>query len=449
MKIYVRSFLLIIAITSLVNVHVVAQEQYSFTIQEAITYALKYQANVQNAELETRVAKAKINELVGVGLPQVEASAELNRFFEVPTSFFPASFSGGPEGEYLPVQFGQPYTGLARFTATQLVFDGSYIAGLQASRAYLDLARKDLTRTRIETAIAVSQAYYLVLVNREALNEFESELERIEKLRDDTKALYENGFVEKTDYDRIVLNYNISSNARNKLSRSVEISENLLKFQMGLDQYAEIELTEKLEDISTSPMESYSDTVDYRNRIEYSIIQSQYELARLDVKNFKASRLPSIGLFGSLGWNSSRNEFSFFNSEYKWYPQSVVGVQMNLSIFGGFKKNAQVQQAELQMLKVENSIRVLEDNINREYQNAMASYLNALDDLETQKENRELARELARVSKIKYDTGIGSSLEVVDAESSLREAESNYFQALFNAYSAKLELDRTAGTITY
>jgi outer membrane protein TolC len=122
---------------------------------------------------------------------------------------------------------------------------------------------------------------------------------------------------------------------------------------------------------------------------------------------------------------------------------------MSVSIFGGFKKNAQVKQAELNMLKVENSIRVLEDNINREYQNAMASYLNALDDLETQKENRELARELARVAKIKYDTGIGSSLEVVDAETSLREAESNYFQSLFNAYSAKLELDRTAGVISY
>jgi outer membrane protein len=443
-------FATIVVLSVLLTItHTNAQESYSFTIQEAVTYALKNQANVKNAELDTQVAKAKVNELIGLGLPQVDAKVELNRFFDVPTSFFPAEFAGGEEGVYLPLQFGQPYTGQAGFTATQLLFDGSYIAGLQASRAYVELSRKDLTRARIETAIAVSQAYYLVLVNKEAIKEMVTEVERIAKLKDDTKALYENGFVEKMDYDRIVLNYNIANNAKNNITRSIVISENLLKFQMGMDQKANLILTEDIEEISVSAFESYNDTVDYRNRIEYSILKSQYNLSTINVKNFRASRLPSMGLFGSLGWNASRNEFTFFNSEYKWFPSSVVGVQMSMNIFGGFKKNAQVQQAKLNMMKVENSIKVLEDNIDREYQNARASYLNAMSDFDTQKENRELAKELARVSKIKYDTGVGSSLEVIDAESSLRESEANYFQALFNLYTAKLELDRTAGLIQY
>ena len=426
-----------------------SQGSYSLNIKEAVDFALVNQANVKNAELETRVAKARVNELIGIGLPQVNASGELIQYFDVPTSFFPAEFSGGPANVYLPVQFGQPYTGQAGFSASQLLFDGSYIAGLKASRAYVELSRKDLSRAKIETAIAVSQAYYLVLVNKEAAKELLTEVERIQKLKDDTKKLYENGFVEKTDYDRIVLNYNISKNASNQVTRSIGISENLLKFQMGMDQQASLTLTEELDDINITTLEAYNDTVDYRNRIEYSIIQSQYRLSIIDVQNFKSSRYPSLNLFGSLGWNASRNDFNFFNSDYKWYPASLVGLQMNVTIFGGLQKHSQIQQAKLNMMKVENSIQVLEDNIDREYQNARSSYLNAIGELETQKENRELAKELSRVSKIKYDTGIGSSLEVVDAESSLREAEASYFQALFNTYASKLELDRTAGLIKY
>ncbi len=426
-----------------------AQYTFAFSIDEAVTYALENQATVKNAQLETQIAEARVNELIGVGLPQVNASAEMIRYFEVPTSFFPASFSGGPEDVYLPVQFGQPYTAQAGFQASQLIFDGSYIVGLQASRTYSELSRKDLSRARIETAIAVKQAYYLVLVNREAFKELENEVTRIEKLRDDTKALYDNGFVEKTDHDRIVLNYNIANNGKVKVERSVDIAMNLLKFQMGMDQNAKLILTETLDDIDPQTAIAYADTVDYRNRIEYSILQTQHRLAALDVRNYNASRLPSLGLFGSLGWNASRNEFTFFKTGESWYPASLVGVQLNMNIFGGFKKNAQVQQAKLNVLKVENGLQTLENNIDREYQNARLSYLNALNDYITQKENRELARELSRVAKVKYDTGVGSSLEVVDAESSLRESEANYYQALFSAYVAKLELDRTAGLIIY
>jgi outer membrane protein len=220
-----------------------------FTVQQAIEYALKNETNVKNAQIETQIAQAKINELIGVGLPQVKGSADINKFIEIPTSFVPGEFFGGEPGTYAPVQFGQNYSASAGLSASQLLFDGSYLVGLQASRTYADLSRKGLQQSKIDVAVNVSKAYYFVLVAEERFKQLESDIQRIAKLKSDTKALFDNGFVEKIDYDRVELNYNLLESARNQTKRVVENSYLLLKFQMGMDLKTPITLTEKIEDV--------------------------------------------------------------------------------------------------------------------------------------------------------------------------------------------------------
>jgi outer membrane protein len=425
------------------------QANYSFNVQQAVEFALKNQVNVKNAELDARIAVAEKNEVIGIGLPQIRGTADINHFIEIPTSFVPAEFFGGDAGTYAAVQFGQKYSASAGVSATQLLFDGSYIVGLQASDVYTDLSRKNLQRSKIETAVEVSKAYYLVLVSRERFKQLEQDLERVKKLKEDTKALYDNGFVEKIDHDRVELSYNILLSAKNQTERSLLAVERLLKFQMGMDVNAKLELTENITDVVYDATVLSMDSVNYTNRIEYSILQTSHRLSELDVKRYRFSRLPSLVLFGNVSANASRNEFDIFDTDKRWYPTAIVGASLSVPIFGGFQIHSREQQAKLSKQKIENAQYLTEQSINMEFKNAKVTMQNSLEELDTQKKNRELARDVVRVSKIKYDQGVGSNLEVVDAESSLREAETNYYSALFNAMVSKIELDKSLGNIKY
>jgi outer membrane protein len=420
-----------------------------FTLQQAVEFALKNHLNIKNGEIDVEIAKARINELVGVGLPQVTGNAEINKYIELQTQFIPAEFFGGEPGTYAPVQFGQDYSATAGISASQLLFDGSYLIGLKATKIYAELSKKLLTQSKIDVAANVSKAYYYVLVARERLTQLEADLERLNKLKSDTRAMLDNGFIEKIDYDRVELSYNLLESARNQTRRMADNSYNLLRFQMGMSLKSEIELTEKIQDVNLESALVSAEPVDWKSRIEYDVMQTRYVLTGLDHKRYKSLRYPSLVLFGGLSANASRDDFTIFDPGYKWYPSSLVGVSLTMPIFGGFQKSAQVKQAYLTNKKIENALFTLEQSITLEHQSAITNLQNSLDRLQTQTKNRELARDIARVSKIKYDQGVGSNLEVIDAETSLREAESNYYTSLLEAIVAKIDVDKASGKLKY
>lgn len=426
-----------------------ASQPVSLTVKQAVEYALKNQKDVQNASLDVEIAKARSNELIGIGLPQINANADFNRFLEIPTQFVPGEFFGGQPGEYAPVQFGQEYTAAAGFYGSQLLFDGSYLVGLKASKVYTELSRKNLDQSKIDVAVNVMKAYYLVLVAEERFKQLTSDLARLAKLKDDTRALFDNGFVEKIDYDRIELNYNLVESSKNQIQRAAETSYLLLKFQMGMDLKTPVTLAENINDLNVDINLLEKETVDYNNRIEYSILKTQFELTGLDTKRYKSLRWPTLRLNGNYYANASRNEFNFFDPSYKWYPSSILGASIQMPIFNGFVIKHQVSQAKLANQKVANTILKVEQGIEMEFQQVLTALKNNLDKLSTQSKNRDLAREISRVSKIKYDQGVGSNLEVIDAENSLREAETNYYTALLEAILAKIDLEKAKGTIQY
>jgi len=426
-----------------------SQPGATYTLVQAIDYAIKNQVDIKNAELETSIAKARTNELIAIGLPQVDASADVNKFLEIPTQFVPGEFFDGEPGTYAPVQFGQAYSASAGFTASQLLFDGTYLVGVKASKTYVDLARKGVSRTKIETAVNVSKAYYYVLVAEERFKQLTSDLARLGKLKDDTKAFYDNGFVEKIDYDRIELSYNLVESALAQTERFVSNSYNLLKFQMGMDLKTEISLAESIDNINFDPAVLHEDSVNVESRIEYSILQTQYKLADYDLHRYKTSRWPSLVAFGNYTTNASRNEFDFLDTGQKWYPSSMIGAKISIPIMGGFKIGHQVKQAELSKKQVENSFYQVEQSIKLEHQNALNTLKSNIEKLQTQDKNRNLAREISRVSKIKYEQGVGSNLEVIDAEASLRESETNYYLALLETIISKIDLDKALGNFKY
>jgi outer membrane protein TolC len=421
----------------------------SMNISEAVAFAISNHPDIKNANLEIAIAQAKINELVAVGLPQVNLSADLNKFVEIPTSFVPAEFFGGAPGTYAPVQFGQPWSSSAGINASQLMFDGSYLIGVKATRIYAELSKKTAEQLKIEMAVNVTKSYFMVLVVKEKLKQLNGDLGRLDKLRKDTKVLYEKGFVEKVDLDRLDLNYNLLETAINQASRMVMDGTNLLKFQMGLDLATELTLTEPVPDASAFSSMVETTAIDYQSRIEFSILETQYTLSELDLKRYKSMQWPTLVAFGSYSANASRNEFNIFQSGYRWYPTAIVGASVKMPIFGGLKNRYQISQAKLRMDMVENGSVKLEQGIELEYRTAVSNMNKGIEDLKIQQKNRDLAREIVRIAKVKYDKGVGSSLEIVEAESTLRESETNYFSALLSAAIAKVELEKAMGKLKF
>lgn len=439
-----------IAILMALHLHANAQEKqapYAFSLQQAIEYANQNQANVLNAAIDQEIAQKKVNELTGVGLPQISGEFDIKKFVKIPTTFIPAEFFGGDPGTFAPVQFGQSYSATAGVSASQLVFDGSYLVGLQAAKTYAELSRKSLQQSKIETAAQVSKAYYTVLVNREYLALLNANVERIKKARDDTKAMFDNGFVEKIDYDRLEVTYNNVLVEKQKTENSIKITEALLKFQMGMNANTELTLTDKLEDIVFDEAITMQDGVNYESRIEYSILQTNRHLQELDLKKNRFQYLPSLVAYGTFSYNASRDKFDIFDSDKRWYPTAIIGATLSVPIFDGLQKNARIQQSKLTLKKIDNGFKSLEQAIAVELTTAKTSLQNSISTLQFQKKNRELADEVAHVSKIKYDQGVGSNLEVVTAETSLKEAQTNYYGALFDALVAKVNYLKATGTL--
>ncbi|MDX2246416.1 MAG: TolC family protein [Bacteroidia bacterium] len=438
-------------------------QEYAYTLEECITYAIENNKTIQNARFDEYISAAKVKEILSLGYPQISGAADLQYFVELPTSILPGIFNpetdpvtgepiidpvtGEPvPGAPIPLQFGFPWNANLGFSANQLVFDGTYFIGLKASKTFVELAEKNTDRTREETALAVSKAYFQALIAGEQMNLLDANISRVEKLFEETRALNEEGFVEKIDVDRLEINYTNLKLEKARIGRYAEMSMNLLKFQMGLPIQTKLTLTETAEELKARPIAALEES-DFRveNRVEYSILQTQQMLENYNLRRYRAGYIPSLYAFGSYQWNAQRNEFNLFNTNESWYPVSVVGLKLNVPIFDGFQKRQQVQQSMLALKKIENGFSMLEQSIALEVSSSHANLLNAYQTLETSEQNKELAQRVYAVSQVKYKEGVGSSLEVNEAESQLKMAESAYLNGLFEFFMAKIDLQKARG----
>ncbi|MFM6953694.1 MAG: TolC family protein [Sphingobacteriaceae bacterium] len=419
---------------------------YSFTLPQAIEYAFKNQSTVLNAQLDEQIAKNTVKQTTGIGLPQVSGSFSFQDFLKLPTSLLPGDFFGQP-GTQVPVQFGVKYQSALGLEASQLLFDGSYLVGLRAAKTYKELSVRNSKRTKIETAVAVSKAYYSVLVSNEQLGLLDANLIRLHKSLHDIEAYYKNGLVEKVDVDRLHVLTNNLETERENVVRLLALNTNLLKFQMGMPIESSLTLSDSITALNLKAEVLVSDSLAYKNRVEFSLGQTQKKLNELSLKRYKSEFLPSIVAFGSTSKSYQNNSFSDLYSKY--YPTSLVGLKLSLPIISGGQRIYKVKNARLEVQKSANDLANLKNGINLEIDQAKTNYLNGLQSLENQKRNMELSKEVLRVSKVKYEQGVGSSLEVTAAETSLKESQNNYINALYESLINKVNLDRALGRINY
>jgi outer membrane protein len=450
------------------------QPSQVFTLEQCVTYAIENSVNVKNAVIDEKIAGARVKETRGIGLPQVDASVSLMHNEKLPR-FFVKYVEGAPSivdlsgtpgiqsGDVVAMQnfFQLPSSGNAGLTISQILFNSSYLVGLKAASTYRELSERTTEQTKEQAVQQVTKAYYGVLINKDRMQLFDNNIERVESLLKTTTALHENGFAESIDVDRIKVTLNNLKSERDKFYNLQELSLQLLKFQMNFPMDQSLEVTG---DIASLPVDenllnNYSLDWDYAKRSDYRLLQTNKRLLELDVKNKYSSSLPSLVAFANLGYSTqSPNISGLFKTETninddgekgpdKWYPTTSFGVTLNVPLFSGLQRGYKIQQARLSLMKIDNGFTSLKSAIDLEIKQSAISYLNAIKSLKSQEENRKLAENIARVTKIKYEQGVGSNIEVIEAESSLKESQINYYNALYDALVAKVDLDKAYGKL--
>jgi outer membrane protein TolC len=423
----------------------------NFSLEQAVDYAIKHNLNIKNAQLDAISAEARIGEVKAAGLPQLTAAVSVTNNIIIPRFFLPANaFDPTAPADAPPaaVEFGIPWQGSASANLNQLIFSGSYFIGLKAAATYRELAQKSTTSSKVQVAESVTKAYYSAQVAEERAKLLDLNISRVDSLMRETKAMNASGFVELLDVNRLEVQINNLQTERQKVQNLIELSYALLKYQMGMPANEPIKLTDDINAVNVESLrtESANSDLNYENRIEYSLLNTQEKLAGLDLRNVRAGYLPSLSASVGYGYNAGYDKFSQLFTD-NWYNNMVLTVNLNIPIFDGFSKRYQINQKKIAIDKVKNNQTLLKQSIDLENNQASISIKNAFATLETQKRNLALAEEIVRVSKIKYKEGVGSNIEVINAESSLKEAQTNYFTALYDLMIAKVDLSRAKGEL--
>lgn len=426
-----------------------ATAQSSFTLQEAVDYALRNNVKAKNANIDEKIAQAKVREITTIGFPKVNASYGINNNYIIQKVIIPdgAAF-GGPPGQPLALEFQPQFGGNAVVSVNQLLFDGSYIVGLQAARVYRELSAKSNEMTQVEVAENVKKAYYGVLVNQERIGLLDATLNRLDSTLREMKANYASGFVEKIDLDRLQVQRNNLATEKEKVTRFQEISLSLLKFQMGYDMNQPIQLRDQLRDVRFEESLLEIGTFSPLDRPEMKLLQTQKAATKLEIRNIRAGYLPSIGLQLQRGALAGANDFDqVLDPNGSWFAYGSIGLGVNWSVFDSFTKRYRVQQKQLELQKVENNIYDFGKAINLQANQAQVTLRSSYETMKNQEMTLQLSQEVLEVARKKYAAGVGSNLEVINAESEYRQAQANYYNAVYDLLVAKVDLQKAKGQL--
>ena len=429
--------------------NILFSQQLNLTLDDCIELALKNNENLKNSILEENISKAVSKEYLAVGLPQIYVDGGLQYNHEVQKSLIDISrfMPGVPEGTEQEVQFGQTYEGRFDFIIDQMIFNGSYFVGLSATKELEKLSNKLTQRTEIDIYESVSKAYYTVLNTKSRIDLVNSNIERLLTLLEESKQLYDNGFIEKLDIDRITVSYNNLQSEKIKTDRLYDLSLFVLKFQIGIPLNQEIKLIGNLNEDILENFDFDLSKFDYNKRIEYSILKTDRNLKSYDLKNNRSQYLPQIYLNYNYGLNTSASSYDLFFDSYRWKNFGTVGLNLVVPIFDGFLKRSKINQSKYKIEQIDNQLLFLERSIDLQINQSVVDYSNSKESLEITNKNLDLALSIYNASEKKYKEGIGSNLEVLNANAGLKQAQNNYYNAVYEVIISKINLEKTLGTL--
>ncbi|MDA3780848.1 MAG: TolC family protein, partial [Bacteroidales bacterium] len=365
----------------------------TISLTQAQDIALESNVSVVNAKLDVEISDKKVWETTTIGLPQFNVEGSYNNNLSLATSLLPAVIFGGPEGEFVEVQFGTQHNFGATATVSQLIFSGSYIVGLQAAKVYKMLSVNNLSKTKIETKANVAMGYYSILLAENNKEILASNIDNMKKTLNESEAMFKTGYMDETEIDKLKINLSNLENNLNSAIRQIEYLYSLLNLQLGINNNIKIELSNTLDEILQTI--NYSDVVKNKlsidKNIDYKIVKTQVELQELNLKKEKAEYLPTISTFYNYQENAMRNEFNLFDGDQKWFKSSILGFSLKIPIYSSGKRHSKVQQASLELEKTRNSKNLLSKKLNNSYIQAKNNFITANDNMINAKANVELA----------------------------------------------------------
>ena len=418
--------------------------QTSYTLYEAQNYALANSPLAKLAKLDIESAEEKIKEVRAMGLPQINAEGKFTNFLDLPTSVIPAQFfnpSAGPD-EFLGVKFGTDFNVTGGISVSQLLFDGSFLVGLEAAKMYPALSTQNAEKVNQDIKASVAQAYYLVAVTNKNL-EFIEELQKAsDQLKTFLNVMKEKGMMDSSKIDQIDLSLKRLESQKRKAVLDKNLSLKSLKMSMGMDLNATIDISEKI-DVIINSIQAFPLNEEYsvESNISYSILETSKTLQELNLKSKKAGYLPSLAAFFSHQQQALRNQFDFFASE-PWYPSTLWGIQLNIPLFSSGMRKSQVEQQSIEIKKVEANMEIAKQSITLQFEAAKAEFIGAKEIYDSEAQAYVLAEKIKNRSDRLYKKNMTSMLEVSQAELQLLESKSSLIQAMYGLVNAKVKLDK-------
>ncbi len=424
-----------------------AQGQRNFSLEEAIDYAQQNSYAIRNAEDDIAIAKKRVWETTTIGLPQINAETDYRNFLKQPVQLIPAEFFGGQPGEFAEVSFGTKQNVSASATLTQLIFDGSYIIGLQSSKVFLKISEIAKSKTRIAVKEGVINAYAGVLMAREGIKILNKNKDNVSKNLAQTREIVKNGFGEEQSVEQLALTLNTIVNQLKTMERQEQYTLNMLKYAMGIPISENIALTDTLEALANTYNTSLlpDNSFDLYNHIDYIMTINNLNAKELLVKFEQSKALPSLATFLNYGITANSETFTFLDKDQRWLDSSVFGVKLKVPVFSSLKRWAKVQQAKIDLEKSKRKQLETAEKLNLAYQTAKLNYESAIDTYRNAQEALKLAESIERKESIKFYEGISGSFDWSNAQNQLYSKQQAYLQSIFDLINKKAALDTALG----
>lgn len=416
---------------------------YSFTMDEAITFALDSSYAAINSRRDVYKALKQKWETTADGLPQINGSIDYQNQLKQPVTFIPAEFSGGPPGTFTPVTFGAKQSANLTATLSQVIFDGSYFVALEAAKAFTDFSENANEKTRLEIRKGVINAYGGVLLTEESVKISESNIATITENLKEIQALFKEGFAEEEDAEQLQITKLQLENQLSNAKRQAQIARQMFNLALGIPIDVNVVFEDNLESLTMQNVDiAITDQpLNVEENVDYKIAYNLTEQRSLELKLEKSRALPSINAFVNYGTQTQNDDFVFLDSDTGWFQSSIFGVSMNVPIFSSFKRQARTQRAKIALDQAETDLEERIQQINLETETARSDYQFAIETYNTSQKNLSLAERIEQKNQIKFTEGISTSFDLRQAQTQLYTAQQELLQSMVNVITSKAELE--------
>jgi outer membrane protein len=417
----------------------------SATLENCIRYGLAHQPVIKTAQIDEEITETIIKSKLADWYPQINLGANLQHYLKMPVSIFP-DFTN-PNAPKREVQTGVRNISTPQVSLTQTIFNRDVLLASRTAKDVRVQARQNTTANKIDVGAAIAKAFYDVLLTRQQINVLDQTITRLERSLKDAFNQYQGGITDKIDYKRATISLNNAKADRRAAQEQLTARYAFLKQQMGYPASKSLEIEHDTARLETEVAFDTSQAIRFENRIEFQQLQTQQRLLQANLKYNQWSYIPTLSAYGSYNLVYQNDEFAKLYSQS--FPNSFIGVQLAVPIFQGGKRHYNIRQAELQLKRSDYEIDNLKNNINTEYSQALATYKSNLSDFYAQKENLELASDVYNTLQLQYRAGVKTYLEVIIAETDLHTTQLNYYNALYQVMSSKIDVQKALGTLTW